>query len=44
MILDQYEDPTRRMPPTEYVDTDRSEYDGDTFDDEPEQEPTTDTP
>jgi hypothetical protein len=45
MILDEYEDPTRRSPPPEYTCTDRSEYDGDTFDDEPtEQEPTTDTP
>jgi len=42
MILDEYEDPTRRSAPPEYTCTDRSEYDGDTFDDEPEQ--TTDTP
>jgi len=35
MILDEYEDPTRRSAPPEYACTDRSEYDGDTFDDEP---------
>jgi len=47
MILDEYEDPSRRSAPPEYACTDRSEYDGDTFDDEPtetETEPTTDTP
>jgi hypothetical protein len=42
MILDEHEDPTRRSAPPEHICTDRSEYDGDTFDDEPE--PTTDTP
>ena len=45
MILDEYEDPTRRSAPPEYTCTDRSEYDGDTFDEElTEQEPTTITP
>jgi hypothetical protein len=44
MILPD-EDLSRFNAPPEYTCTDRSEYDGDTFDEEPtEQEPTTITP